>query len=300
MSYKSRKKKKSFLSQMKYRFGLAKIALLQKFKKVERRKDMRLRQTNAVMSFLRDKARIIRPNNLRINEWVDDYVNRCALEGKPVEILTQLCISKDLEVRYREQGNRFIPTKKERLLFEKEIPQVFCVFQKNGITLNWWITFNQSYLDSGRINDELRSAYGNMFSKLAEPLVRQGWLMVVDWEADILGKRPEPSKEVFANINRFVKPDALQLEIQRHSAWAREEAGLIQSDDELRRDVYFQIACEAEEGRYLVNDAPFVECIIVPLESPERYDFFTLLVPDFKQRIVAALPPYPWRLKEAS
>lgn len=113
-------------------------------------------------------------------------------------------------------------------------------------------------------------------------------------------KRSEPSKEVLTDINRFVKSDALQLEVQRHSAWAREEAGLTQSDDELRRDVFFQIACEAEEGRYLMADAPFGEYILVPLEAPERYDFFTLLVPDFKQRIVAALPPYPWRLKESN
>jgi len=296
MSYQSRKKKKDFLSQIKYKIGLAKIALLQKFK--TRRKNMRLRQTNAVMSFLREKAKIIRPNNLRINEWVDDYVNRCALEGKSVEILTQLCISKDLEMRYQGQGDQFVPTKKERLLFEKEIPQVFCAFQKSGIALNWWITFNQSYLDSGRISDDIRSAYADMISKLAEPLVQQGWLMVADWEADILMKRSESSKEVLANINRFVKPDALQLEIQRHSAWAREEAGLTQSDDELRRDVYFQIACEAEEGRYLMSDAPFGEFVLMPLEAPERYDFFVLLTPTFKQRIVAALPPYPWRLKE--
>jgi hypothetical protein len=297
MSYKNRKKKKGFFSQITYRFGLAKIALLQKFKKVERKNDMRLRQTTAVMTFLREKTRIIRPNNLRVNEWVDDYVNRCALVGKPVEILTQLCISKDLEVRYQEQGNAFVPTKKERLLFEKEIPQVFWAFQKNGIALNWWITFNQSYLDSGRISEELRVAYANMIAKLAEPLVQQGWLMLADWEADILTKRSEPDKEVLSDINRFVKPDALKLEIQRHSAWSREEAGLMQSDTELRRDVYFQIACEAEEGRYLLADAPFGECILVPLESPERYDFFILLAPDFKQRIAAALPPYPWRLK---
>ena len=297
MSYKNRKKKKGFFSQIRYRFGLAKIALLQKIKKVERRSDMRLRQANAAMTSLRERAKIIRSNNLHINEWVDDYVNRCALTGKPVEMLTQFCISKDLEMRYQEQGNVFIPTKKERLLIEKEIPQIACMLEKNGIACEWWITFNQSYLDSGRISNEIRSAYVEMITKLAEPLAQQGWLMVADWETDILMKRSEPSSEVMADINRFVKPEALALEIRRHSAWAREEAGLTQSDDELRRDVYFQIACEAEEGRYLMNTAPFEECILVPLETPERYDFFTLLAPDLKQRIAAVLPPYPWRLR---
>ena len=298
MSYKNKKSKKSLFSQIKYRFGLAKVALFKFIRKVERKNDMRLRQTTTVVTWLRDRARIICPNSLRINEWVDEYLNRAALEGKTIEMLTQCCISKDLEVRYQNQGNAFVPTKKERLLFEREIPQVARVLKENGFTFNWWITFNQSYLDSGRINETIQCAYADMIAALAEPLAREGWLMLTDWERDILERRPEPSASVLANIDRFVKPDALELEIERHSSWARGEAGLTQSDDELRRDVYFQIACEAEEGRYLMNGAPFGECILVPLETPERYDFFTLLAPDFKKRIVAVLPPYPWRLKE--
>jgi hypothetical protein len=299
MSYQSRKKKKGLFSQIKYRFGLAKIALFKINKKVERRKDMRLRQTNAVMTYLRERSRIVRPNNIRISEWVDEYINSAAMEGRPVEMLTQLCVSKDLEMRCQEQGGIFFPTRKERLLFARDIPQVADIFQKNGLAFNWWLTFNQSYLDSGRISDEFRRAYASMITELARPLVEQGWLLLADWEDDVLAKRPGPNKEVLAAIDRFVKPEALALEIQRHSSWAREEAGLNQSDSELRRDVYFQIACEAEEGRYLSSDAPFCGCLLVPLESPERYDFFTLLVSDFKKRIVAVLPPYPWRLKEA-
>ena len=50
--------------------------------------------------------------------------------------------------------------------------------------------------------------------------------------------------------------------------------------------------------RIVINNSPFRECLLVPLESPERYDFFTLLVPDFKKRIVAILAPYPWRTKD--
>lgn len=299
MSYQSRKTKQCFWGRIRYWFGLVKIALLKSIKRNERRKEksMRLRQTNVVMAFLRKKTKTIRPNNLRVSEWVDEYVNRCALEGRPVEILTQLCISKDLEMRYREQGNSFVPTKKERLLFEKEIPRIAYEFQKNGIACSWWVTFNQSYLDSGRITGELRDAYVKLITGLAEPLLRQGWLMLADWETDILMKRSEPSENVLVDVDRFVKPGALQIEIERHSAWAREEAGLTQSDDELRRDVYLQIACEAEEGRFIASEAPFGECILVPLEAPERYDFFTIFAPDFKRLIVAILPPYPWRLK---
>ena len=298
MSYKNRKNKKGFSSQIKYWFGLVKIVLLKSIGKVGRRNGM-LPQTRNVGEWLRNRKSLIRSKNLNINGWVDNYMNLCALQGKPVEILTQFCISKDLEVRYRNQGNAFIPTKKERLLFERDIPLVMDAFQKNGFTLNWWITFNASYLDSGRTNADIQQTYTAMIGKLAEPLVQGGSLILADWETDILGKRPEPNPIVLANIDRFVKPEALQIDIERHSAWAREDAELIRSDEELRQDVCFKIACEAEEGRYLANEAPFGECILIPLESPERYDFFTLLAPDLKKRVVAVLPLYPWRFENA-
>ena len=260
---------------------------------------MRLRQTNIVMQHLRAKSRLIRPNNPRINEWVDDYLNQCALQGKPIGILTQLCISKDLEVRYQEQGGAFTPTKKEYLLFAKEIPQIARIFRENGFAIDWWITLNQSYLDSGRISDALRLAYAFMIGQLAQPLIGEGWLMVADWEDDVMAGRSAENREVAADLNRFVPPDALSLEIQRHTSWARDEAGLIQTDEAIRRDVYFQIACEAEEGRLLSSpDSPVGECLLIPLEAPERYDFFTLLAPDFKKRIAAMLPTYPWRLRQ--
>jgi len=226
MSYKNKKQKKNLFSQIKYRLGLAKIVLFKFIQKVERRNDMLLPQTRTLMSWLRNRKTIIRSNNINVNEWVDSYVNQCVLQGKSIEMLTQFCISKDLEVRYRDQGDAFVPTKKERLLFEKEIPLVADAFRRNGVAFDWWITFNQSYLDSGRIDPAIQKAYTEMIAALAAPLIQNGWLILADWEIDILGKRPEPNGTVFANVGRFVQPDALQLEIQRHSSWAREEAGL--------------------------------------------------------------------------
>jgi hypothetical protein len=77
-----------------------------------------------------------------------------------------------------------------------------------------------------------------------------------------------------------------------------EEAKLNQSEKELEKDVIFQIACEVQEGDFLLNKEspfPFGEFILLPLEVPERYDFFTIFAKDFKQRIVPALSSYPWR-----
>ena len=260
---------------------------------------MRFPATAKVMAFLRERNRLIRPNNLKVNDWVDSYLDRCVVNGAAVTILTQWCISKDLEQRYQKQGGTFIPIKKERRIFEGEIPKIAEVFLANGFRLNWWVTSNRSYIDSGRISPGLESGYKALVANLIRPLVREGWLILADWEDDILAQRPQPNREVLTSPQRYVQPQALELEIKRHSSWTREGAGLTQTDGELRRDVFYQIACEAEEGRLLSgSDSPLGEFILMPLEAPERYDFFTLLAPDFKRRIAAVLSPYPWRLRE--
>ena len=262
---------------------------------------MRFLATAKAMRFLRERSRMVRTNNLRVNDWVDGYLDRCMANGNAVTVLTQWCISKDLEARYRQQGGRFVSLRKERRIFGTEIPKIAEVFLVNGFKVNWWVTFNRSYLDSGRISPELEDSYKALVADLAQPLLEQGWLLLVDWEDSILQKRPQPNQKVFTSPERYVAAAALGLEVKRHSSWAREEAGLVQTDEELRRDVCLQIACEAEEGRLLDgDDAPLGEFILIPLEVPERYDFFTLLAPGFKRRIAAVLPPYPWRLKESS
>lgn len=261
---------------------------------------MRFPATVKVMAFLRERNRLVRSNNLKINEWVDNYLDGCMASGEAVTVLTQWCVSKDLEARYQAQGGGFVPTRKERRIFDVEIPKVADAFSANGFKLNWWITFNRSYLNSGRIAPKLESEYKAMVSILAEPLVAKGWLLLADWEDDILRARSQPNVEVLNDPARFVALQALALEVKRHSLWAREDAGLNQSDDELRQDVDIQIACEAEEGRLLGStNSPFGEFILAPLEVPERYDFFALLSPEFKKRVASVLSPYPWRLKDA-
>lgn len=252
-----------------------------------------------VMQFLRKRRSLLGERNLRISEWVEDYIFRCVQEGAPVTLLTQWCISKDLEVRYRLGGNQFTPTRKERLLFAKELPEIFAVFKRNGVRAEWWITFNRSYLASGRISAQLESEYTQMIESLAEPLLGEGWLLLLNWEEDVLKGRPKPNPQVLSSPENFVGGRALEREIERHGKWAREDAGIVQTEAELRRDVLFQIACEAEEGR-LLSSTNLIggEFILVPLEAPERYDFFKFLVPDFKERLASVLPLYPWRLQK--
>lgn len=143
---------------------------------------MRLSQTKKVIDFLRARSRIVRPDNMKISEWVEDYIERCFEAGEPVNILTQWCISKDLEERFKKQGQNFIPTKKERKLFEIDMPQTVAVFLENGLRLNWWVTFNRSYLDSGRIDRDLEDKYKAMIIGLAGSFSLADNILFLDWE----------------------------------------------------------------------------------------------------------------------
>lgn len=257
---------------------------------------MFLPNVRRVMTALRERGRYLRSNNKRVDVWVDEYVNRCALNGEPITVLTQWCISKDLEMRYRKLDG-FSPTKAEEKLFRQELLLIANLFRDNGFSLNWVITFNRSYLDFGRVEKRIEDAYKQMIMDLATPLVEEGWLVFLDWEDDVLGSRSEPDAEVLARVQDFVSEGALQLEIERHSAWAREEAGLTQSDEELKKDVYYQIACEAREGQLLAGEGALMgELVLVPLEVSERYDFFLLKTPCLKDRVVSVLSTYPWRV----
>lgn len=260
---------------------------------------MRFSGTKKVMEFLRARNRTISPNNLRINEWVDEYLDRCFGRGEPVNILTQWCISKDLEERFKKQGGDFAPTKKERKFFEAELPQIISMFLDSGFRLNWWITFNRSYLDSGRIAIELEKKYKEMILELAREISLDGNVLFLDWEEDVLGTRPASDKSILENFKQYIQQRAFSIEFQRHSNWAEKEAGLCQTKKELEKDVKFQIACEVKEGSFLLSEeSPFAgEFILMPLEAPERYDFFAVLADSFKRRIVSLLSLYPWRLE---
>lgn len=299
MSRKNKRQKKRLISRrLENKIRRIWVSLVRTLKKEKREEQaVYLPGTRSILEFLRERSRDVRANNKKVEEWVGKCINEQILRGEPVTVLTQWCVSKDLEERFREQGGEFVPTKQERRLFEKSIPDIANAFQENGVRLSWIITLNRSYLDSGRIDGGVEKEYLEMLQRLASPLTEEGWLLLLNWEEDVLGGRPEPDVEVLASVEELVPPGALALEIKRQAAWAREDAGLEQTDAEVQKDVYFQIACEAREGAFLDGvDSPFGEFILIPLEAPERYEFFTIKAPEFKRRIVAALPPYPWRV----
>jgi hypothetical protein len=257
--------------------------------------EMQFKATIKVMRELRGRNRQFGKNSLRINGWVDDYMDFCVSEGKEVMLLTQWCISKELEVRYQKQGGYFTPTKQELRIFGTDMPWMANLFHENGFRISWWLTFNRNCLESGRIDADLEAEYKQMMTGVAEPLIEEGWLLLVDWEDDILGKRAEPNEKVLGSVSNFVRPGAFQLEVERHIDW-EVEAGLTQNECAREEDVRHQIACEAEEGFLIDNESLLGNVIVVPVERAERYDFFAVLAPTFKQRIVSVLPTNPWRL----
>ncbi len=252
-------------------------------------------KTTTIMQWLRERSKTVRPNNLRINDWVDEYIDKCVLTGKPVEILTQYCLSKDLEKRFSAQGNTFIALKPEEKMFKKTVPSIIEKFKQNTISVNWYITFHNSFLDRGRISEHMSISYINMIQNL----VSNEELLLLNWEKDVLGKRPGAAKEVLKNFKDMVSEEAFELDIHNLLERVKQYGDFTKTEEQLREEAMFKIACEAEEGRYIFSSESIFsngDILITPLEFPERLTFFEILTPGFQKRIVPILPLYPWRL----
>lgn len=248
------------------------------------------------MELLKVRNEHVRENNQRIHQWVESYLRVCLENNQCVTLLTPWCLSVGLRKR-----NETIPTEKELNLFREDLPSIYQLFKRCSFEVNWFITFHRGFPDSRRIDFPTERRYKSMISSLAEPHVRRGWLMLQDWEDEILnGKRVQPHSEVLANPKKFVSEGALEREFLWTKRWLENETGLRWKETSVRRDIIYQIACEAEEGRFLAgSESPFgQDFLLVPLEVPEQYDFFSIFAPEFKQRIVSVLPLYPWRIKD--
>ncbi|MFA5838593.1 MAG: hypothetical protein WC849_01470 [Candidatus Paceibacterota bacterium] len=310
MSYKSKKRKKTRASKLQRDFVIFLKKFFVKFsRKIEKffeiknkneENKMRFPQTKIIMEQLREKAKRIRPNNLKINEWIDDYIDSCILEGKQIEIITQYCLSKDLEFRYQKQGNKFVPLPAERNMFEKTIPEIISLFEKNGLTLNWYVTFNDSFLDRGRVSSDIKSIYMCMIKNLAEEIKSlEQSIIFLDWELDVLGKQSGPNMEVTNYFDSLVPKEAFNLDMKNLLKRVKEYKDFSKTEDDLKRETKFKISCEAEEGRFMLSqESPFSNgnFILVPLEFPERYVFFEILAPNFQKRLASIIKPYPWRM----
>ena len=261
---------------------------------------MRFPQTKAIMEFLRSQSKKVRANNKRIDEWVDNYIDRCVGEGKPVNLLVQWCLSRSKENRYEKQGNRFMPTEKEQNLVGKVLPDILDVFKRNGMHVNLWITFNPAFTDRGRISDFIADAYVAMVTDLISSVsTLKDSVIVLRWEKEVIGCRSAPNEEMLTNFSRFVSDETFGAELERIKEKSVQYPVPVCTEEGFCEETRFKIACEAEEGRFLLSEeSPFPngDFILLPLESPEQYTLFNILAPGFSKRIAAVIPPYPWRI----
>jgi len=82
MSYKKKKLQKGKFNQLKYKLGLVKLAFIKKARALFQKEGrMRLPQVTKIMEVLRLRNKGLRPNNQKIDEWVDGYIQQCILKG---------------------------------------------------------------------------------------------------------------------------------------------------------------------------------------------------------------------------
>jgi len=301
MSYRKRKLKRSIASQLKFKVGLA-LNWLRKNKVLlqqQRRKTMRLRETQKIMSALRFLNQGAAESGKRIDEWADEYVNECILNGRPVEILLQWCSGLGLAKRMEQQGGRFIPLAAETDLIRKQIPRVVRIFAEQGVAVSWIVTFNRSYIERRRLPDAPYLAYIAMVKELARGIEEvERNVLFLDW--DEVANCIRPDEEILTGFDRFVSERALAYEVRTFLQMLEQYPDALASEAEVRREAEKRIAFESEEARFLAGPAsPFRDgrFLLIPLERPERYVFFNLRVPGFTKRIVSVVGLYPWRVE---
>jgi hypothetical protein len=254
-----------------------------------------LRETQKVMIILRLVNKSLGVNGARIDTWVDQYLDEYRMLNKIITILTPWSISPRLIDRYKIQGNNFLPTINEEKLFRKDIPYILSVFYENGFKVNWWIYFSRSYLDETMLDINLEVKYIEMIRLEKEK--HNISVEIINWEDDVIGKRYYPNELVFKEFEKFVNHSLFQQELERRTLKWIENSSLTKKQIEIQTK--YKIACEAEEGRTLIKENLFDSSgkfLFVPVGVPEKYNFFSILVQEFKRRLVFILKPYPWRL----
>jgi len=230
---------------------------------------------------------------IKIDQWVETFLDQKRMSNQPVVLITPWSLSVRFFDRY--QGS-FSPTKKERKLFQKEIPKIGAAFTEFGFQFEFWIAFSRGYLDERLLPNHIETEYVQMIQNLCDEFETP--VILINWEVDVLQHRHEPSKLILENPG-LINQDLFKQELERWKKWIHEERIDI-SSEKLIKETTYQVACEANEGLFLMeNNNPLCDAgqfLFLILGRAERYNFFSTLSPEFRKRIVAVLKPYPWRL----
>lgn len=217
----------------------------------------------------------------KLRPYVYDYLLRCLQQGLPIDIVTIWCLSRGLEKRWLPHKS-FKPINGE-LKVASETQAVIKFLQNEGLTVNWFIFPATSAVNTGRINSDIAAAYSVMLGNLI---------------ADIPNVIIEPMPHItpMPDAIGLVSASAMERERSRREK-LYEKRGIVASASIIETDLQQSIGVKAAEGLWLIENFP--DCLLVPVEYPERYMFHDLLTPTLSpkvmERICPILTPYPWR-----
>ncbi len=242
--------------------------------------------------------RKLRPDSpFKIKPRAKNYLEQCLNTGKPVNILTQCCRTKYLEVRKVKQGGKLIPLKSEVKLWQEEIPQLIDLFKKYGFKIDWIFSFTRPDSDTNRTTPAIELEFMEMYQNLAKDISD---ILLCDWEKEFLIEKIKPDEQVLNNFDQYVKPDAFEWEFERRFSriLAEVKTRKMINEKDLKNHVKKRIAMMAEEAVVITKKLFPDGLIIIPTEEPQRFDFFKLLVPNFKELLICTLKTAPWRMGE--
>ncbi|MFH1456922.1 MAG: hypothetical protein ABIF17_02275 [Patescibacteria group bacterium] len=228
----------------------------------------------------------------KIKPYVAEYLEDCLVKGRPVNILVQWCVTKILDERKKMQdGLKALPD--EIKFFNEDLPRLIGLLKKWGLKVDVIITFNLSEFEKSRPSQETIEEYIDLVKSLTE-LPEICFMNGKEFFGfDVIS----PNQKILSFPEQFIKPNTLNFEVERGKKIMLDYGYQI-SEDRIRKDTISKIAGMAEEGRILCEDIFPEGFLLVPIENPERYDFFSLLIKSFKDRLVPVVRRYPWRYKE--
>lgn len=218
----------------------------------------------------------------RLRPYANDYLLRCLQQGLPIDIVTIWCLSRGLEKRWFTSQKIFRPINSE-IKTASEIRTIIDFLQSEGFTVNWFIFPATSAVTTGEINSDISAAYCVMLGNLAADIPN----VIIE---------PMPRVSPITEAIDLVSGNALERERSRRKK-LYEKRDIKISESAIEADLRQSIGVKAAEGLWIIENFP--DCLLAPVEYPERYIFHDLLIPasspKIMERVCPILTPYPWR-----
>lgn len=218
-----------------------------------------------------------------IRKYVVNYLQESLSSNEPIQLITIWCLSRGLIKRF--SGGKYIALDTEVKAI-KDLVWCQSLFSHAGLMVNHFIYLIGSGVENGQIPEDIKENYNLMLSRLID-----------DYKLDALIeiRQPAPPNLIFLDSSDgLVNNPAVIKEVNRRLFLASKNKYFL-----TKKQAYIEavssIAVKINEARQLVDE--FGDFILTPLEFVERYQFHNWGVPDFNDRLLPVVQPYPWRPK---